>query len=147
MKTPKRKRTIAQSKFTPPVGFQIAPSAPAGGGSNVPAMRPTFAFLPYNADEINKRIFAGKLDWKSKNPALSTDLFPGIPDLYGTPSLIGTGSQYKPPAPPTPAVQQQCPDGQRWRSDNGDCECAGATYWCNKQGRCVDWITSKLPGC
>lgn len=142
MKLRKSKKTIGPKQFSPPVGFQIAPSAPAGSGTNAPAMRPTFAFLPTNEDAIEQKIYQGKLAWRAKNPTLPEDQFPGIPDLYGGPGMMGAGSAGTPPPPST-----TCPEGQRWRSDNQRCECAGATYWCDKQSRCVDWITSKLPGC
>lgn len=141
MKIRKSKKAVGPRKFSPPVGFQIAPSAPAGGGTNVAAMRPTFAFLPTNEDAIEQKIYEGKLDWRAKNPTLPEDQFPGIPDLYGGSGMMGAGSSGT-PQPDKPVV---CPEGQRWRSDNQRCECAGATYWCNKQQRCVDIITSKLP--
>jgi hypothetical protein len=50
----KRKGNISMGKLPPPVGFQIMPAS-AGGGTNAAAMRPTYAFLATDADQLNKR--------------------------------------------------------------------------------------------
>ena len=141
MKIRKSKKVIGTTKFSPPVGFQIAPSAPAGGGTNVAAMRPTFSFLAANADEINKRIYEGKLAWRAANPSLPENQFPGIPSLYGGGGKMGAGTDAnRPPGLPVDG----CPGGQRYRSDNQRCECPGATYWCDKTSTCVDWIQANV---
>jgi hypothetical protein len=144
MKTPKRKRTIGQPKFSPPVGFQIAPSAPAGAGSNIPAMRPTYAFLPYNADDINKRIYVGKLDWKSKNQSVPDKYFPGIPDVFGTGSVIGAGSAAG-EAPPAPVVidrNAECrrKGGRIWMDKSQQCECPSGWYAFTRTGDCIQML-------
>jgi hypothetical protein len=46
-------------------------------------MRATFAFLPYNQDEVNKREYADKVKWRAENPTLPESDYPGMPDLYG----------------------------------------------------------------
>lgn len=91
MKIRKSKKAVGPKKFTPPVGFQIAPSAPAGGGTNVAAMRPNFAFLPYNQDAIEQRITEAKLKWRSENRTANEDEFPGIPNLFGGDTPMGAG--------------------------------------------------------
>jgi len=84
MKIRKSKKAIGPQKFSPPVGFQIAPSAPAGGGTNVAAMRPNFAFLPYNADAVSKAISDAKIKWRADNP--------NDPDWeFNPPNLFGQG--------------------------------------------------------
>ena len=90
MKIRKSKKVIGTTKFSPPVGYQIAPSAPAGGGTNVAAMRATFAFLPYNQDEVNKREYADKVKWRAENPTLPESDYPGMPDLYGRTNTPGS---------------------------------------------------------
>lgn len=147
MKIRKSKRTITPRKFSPPVGFQIAPAAPAGGGSNAPAMRPTFAFLPTNEDTIDQKIYEGKLAWRAKNPSLPEDQFPGIPDLYGGSGVMGKGSHADQAPNPDGSPKEGCPGGQRWRSDNQRCECPGSDKWCNRRGRCVSFIDYVDMGC
>jgi hypothetical protein len=78
----KRKGNISMGKLPPPVGFQIMPAS-AGGGTNAAAMRPTYAFLPANQDEMNKRIYAAKKEFLTLNQSKSEADFPGMPDLYG----------------------------------------------------------------
>jgi hypothetical protein len=148
MKVRKPKQTIMAGKLQPPVGFKtnvfsptVVPAAPAGSSTNAGAMRPNYAFLPYNADEVNRRIYVGKLDWMSKNPGQKEDQFPGIPDLFGTNTKIGAGKSPLPPPPADGSPIGGCPGGQRWRSDNQRCECPGSDKWCDGKGGCVSALT------
>lgn len=144
MKIRKQKKTIGSSKFSPPVGFQIVPSAPAGGLTSAAAMRPQFAFLPYNVDEVNAKIYQGMQAWRAQNPSTPADQFPGIPDLFGGSGKMGAGPQ----APnPDGSPKGGCPGGQRWRSDNQRCECPGSDKWCTPLGRCVSLFDYVDRGC
>ena len=107
MKVRKAKRTIASSQFKPTVGYSpatIIPAAPAGGGTNAAAMRATFAFLPVNQDEINKREYADHAQWRANNKEAPDSDYPGI-------SLFGQ-KVAKPQAPPEPT--RTCQFGYGW---------------------------------
>jgi hypothetical protein len=140
MKVRKLKRSVMQNKISPQMGFQIAPSAPAGGGTNAVAMRPTFSFLPVDEDAIERKIYEGKLAWRAANPSAPEDQFPGIPDLFGGSGMMGAGTS----ATPKPIV---CPGGQRWREDNQRCECPGTDKWCNRKNKCVSILEYGIEGC
>ena len=143
-------------KLKPPVGFKtkvdqptIIPAAPAGSSTNAAAMRPNFAFLPYNSDAVNTRIYAAKVAWMNANPGKTEDQFPGMPDLYGTGNLIGIGKSPAPPPNPDGSPIGGCPGGQRWRSDNQRCECPGSDKWCSGKGKCVsvlEYMSGKMVG-
>lgn len=102
MKARKPKRTIASSKFRSNVGYSptpVTPAAPAGGGTNAAAMRATFAFLPYNQDEVNKREYADKAKWRAENPTAPESEYPGMSDLWGRnlyPDTAGAKCSAKP---------------------------------------------------
>lgn len=70
-------------QIPPAVGYQIAPAAPAGGLTNVAAMRPTFSFLPYNQDLVNKREYEDKAQWRRDNPSAPDSQYPGMADPFG----------------------------------------------------------------
>jgi hypothetical protein len=80
----KRKlKNISMGQIPPAVGYQIAPAAPAGGLTNVAAMRPTFSFLPYNQDLVNKREYEDKAQWRRDNPTAPDSQYPGMADPFG----------------------------------------------------------------
>ena len=124
----------------PPVGFKIAPTAQpqiipgsTSGSSNVSAIRSTFAFLPYNADEVNKRIFAAQQIWQAANKDKSIDEFPGMKDLYGTGNVIAAGSKFL----ERQRIAKSCANGQVYVESNDQCECPQYTQWCEAKGRCT----------
>jgi hypothetical protein len=140
MKRRQVKKNISTGQMPRPVGFQIAPAtspqvvpSSSSGSSNVAAMRPNFAFLPYNADEVNKRIFAAKAAWKVKNPTKDDDEFPGIKDLYGGSNIIGAGDKFL----ERQRVAKSCANGQVYVESNDRCECPGSTLWCSGQNKCT----------
>jgi hypothetical protein len=122
MKIRKSKKVIGTTKFSPPVGYQIAPSAPAGGGTNVAAMRATFAFLPYNQDEVNKRIYTAKAAFLSANQTKSEDDFEGIDDPYGRGVKIGKGKNVI-AAEQQATGQKSCTGGYQYDLKSGSCIC------------------------
>jgi hypothetical protein len=102
MKVRKAKRTIASSQFKPTVGYSpatIIPAAPAGGGTNAAAMRATFAFLPVNQDEIKKREYTDKAEWRAKNKEAPESDYPGMASLFGQ-KVVNVA-----PVVPTPTCQ------------------------------------------
>jgi hypothetical protein len=119
----KRKGNISMGKLPPPVGFQIMPAS-AGGGTNAAAMRPTYAFLAADADQLNKRIYAAKSSWLSLNPTKTEADFEGIPDPYGTGTMIGVGGNVS----RRNAGQATCRNGQQWNETNNRCECPSDTH-------------------
>jgi hypothetical protein len=140
MKRRQVKKNISTGQMPRPVGFQIAPVAPpqvvpasTSGSSNVAAIRSTFAFLPYNADEVNKRIFAAKAAWKAKNQSKDDSEFPGMKDLYGTGNIIGAGAKFL----ERQAIAKTCANGQVYVESNNRCECPGSTLWCDVRGKCT----------
>jgi hypothetical protein len=140
MKRRQVKKNLSTGQMPRNVGFQIAPATPpqvvpssTSGTSNVAAIRSTFAFLPYNADEVNKRIFAAKAAWKAKNPTLSDEEFPGMSDLYGTKSVMGAGEKFK----ERQRIAKSCDNGQVYVESNNQCECPGSTLWCSGQNKCT----------
>lgn len=131
MKVRKSKKAVGPSKFSPPVGFQIAPAAPAGGGTNVPAMRPTFAFLPYNQDAFNKFVSDEQLKVRAENPTLAAEDFPGVQNPYGTgiiPETVGTRTN----------LNQLCSNkgGRVWVQKSKQCECPDGYFAKTKDSPC-----------
>lgn len=116
MKIRKSKKAVGPQKFSPPVGFQIVPSAPAGGGTNVAAMRPTFSFLAYNADAYAKFVNDEEQKERAANSSLDPQDYPGVQDPYGTGIIPSTmGSRTKEAA--------SCRGGRVWRTWSNQCEC------------------------
>jgi hypothetical protein len=131
MKIRKSKKAIGPRKFSPPVGFQIAPSAPAGGGTNVAAMRPNFAFLPYNADAYAKFVNDEEQKERADNPKMDPQDFPGVQDPYGTgiiPSTVGSRTD----------LNASCAKrgGRVWVSSSNQCECPDNYYAKTRDSPC-----------
>jgi hypothetical protein len=120
----KRKGNISMGKLPPPVGFQIMPAS-AGGGTNAASMRPTYAFLATDADQLNKRIYAAKASWLSLNPTKTEADFVGIPDPYGTGQTIGEGAN---------AIAAAEAERQKQIATHG---CTPGTVWCDRLQRCI----------
>lgn len=123
MKIKKSKKAIGPKPMSPPVGYQFAPATPAGGGSNVPAMRPNFAFLPYNADAYAKFVNDEELQYRADNPKLDPQDYTGVQDPYGTgiiPSTVGWRAK----------ANQTCAGrgGRVWVDSSSQCECPEG-YW------------------
>jgi hypothetical protein len=144
MKLRKVNKNVSTGTMPPPVGFKVAPVQPqivpasTSGTSNVAAMRANFAFLPYNADEMNKRIYAAKVAWKSKNPNLGEDDFVGMTDPYGSGQIIAKGANVvaaEAEAERVAKIQASCRPDQVFRSDINRCECDRGMV--DKNGKCV----------
>jgi hypothetical protein len=140
MKRRQVNKNVSTGKMPPPVGFKIAPVAQpqiipgsTSGSSNVSAIRSTFAFLPYNADEVNKRIFAAQQTWQAANRDKSIDEFPGMRDLFGTGNMVAVGSKFQ----ERQRIAKSCANGQVYVESSNQCECPGSTNWCNSLGRCA----------
>ena len=149
MKRRQVKKNISTGQMPRPVGFQIAPVAPpqvvpssTSGSSNVAAIRSTFAFLPYNADEVNKRIFAAKAAWKAKNPSKDDDEFPGMKDLYGTGSVSGAGSKFL----ERQRIAKSCTGGTIYIESSNSCECPSGQKWGDNIGKCYELGPAKEGG-
>jgi hypothetical protein len=140
MKRRQVKKNISTGQMPAPMGFRTASATPpqivpgsTSGSSNVAAIRSTFAFLPYNADEVNKRIFAAKVLWQQNNPDKAEDEFPGMKDLYGTGDVSGAGSKFL----ERQKIAKTCSNGQVYVEKNNRCECPGSTLWCDVRGKCT----------
>lgn len=140
MKIRKSKKTIGASKFSPPVGFQIAPSAPAGGGTNVAAMRPTFAFLPYNADAFNKFVSKELEQYRADNPKLAEQDFAGVLNPYGTgiiPETMGSRTRE--------AASCEGKGGRVWVMSSNQCECPEGYTADSKTSPCYKSLEKDRP--
>jgi len=142
MKIRKSKKAIGPRKFSPPVGFQIAPSAPAGGGTNVAAMRPTFSFLPYNADAYAKFVNEEELKERADNPKLDPQDYPGVQDPYGTgiiPSTMGSRTQ--------DAASCASRGGRVWNMSSNQCECPDGYQADSRTSPCYPHKPKDKPSC
>jgi hypothetical protein len=119
----KRKGNISMGKLPPPVGFQIMPAS-AGGGTNAAAMRPTYAFLATDADQLAKRIYTAKAAFLSANQSKSEDDFAGIDDPYGRGIKIGEGKNVI-AAEAQARKEADCVNkgGRMWNNRSKQCEC------------------------
>jgi hypothetical protein len=108
-------------KLPPPVGFQIMPAS-AGGGTNAAAMRPTYAFLATDADQLAKRIYTAKAAFLSANQTKSEDDFEGIDDPYGRGIKIGKGKNVI-AAEQQAKGQKSCTGGYKYDLGSGSCIC------------------------
>ena len=140
MKRRQVNKNVSTGNMPPPVGFKIAPAAQpqiipgsTSGSSNVSAIRSTFAFLPYNADEVNKRIFAAQQTWQAANRDKSIDEFPGMRDLFGTGNMVAVGSKFQ----ERQRIAKSCANGQVYVESNNRCECPQHLEWCDPKGRCT----------
>ena len=82
-RTKRKLKNITMGQMPQAVGYQIAPAAPAGGLTNVAAMRPTFSFLPYNQDLVSKREYEDKAQWRRDNPTAPDSQYAGMADPFG----------------------------------------------------------------
>ena len=141
MKRRQVNKNVSTGNMPPPVGFKIAPAAQpqiipgsTSGSSNVSAIRSTFAFLPYNADEVNKRIFAAQQTWQAANRDKSVDEFPGMKDLFGTGNMIGAGSKFL----ERQSIAKSCRGGQVYVESSNQCECPTGQKWGDNIGKCYE---------
>jgi len=84
----------------------------------VAAMRPNFAFLPYNADAYAKFVNDEQQKERADNPTLDPQDFPGVQDPYGTgiiPSTMGSRTKE--------AASCAGRGGRVWVMSSNQCEC------------------------
>lgn len=142
MKIRKSKKAIGPKPMSPPVGYQIAPAAPAGGGTNVAAMRPTFSFLPSNADSYAKFVNEEELKYRADNPTLDPQDYQGVQDPYGTGIIPGTmGSRTK------DAASCAGRGGRVWNMSSNQCECPDGYQADSRTSPCYPHKPRDRPTC